>query len=454
MNIASSKQYDVFLSHNRADKDMIETIAEKLRQARIEPFLDRWHLIPGEPWQEALEQALNQSRTCVVFIGPHGLGPWENEEMRSALEERVHNPQFRVIPVLLPGAQQPMMRSLPAFMRRLAWVEFEDDLDDAYAFHCLRCGIRGEQPNASRNHFRSPTPKEQRGELAAHTINRDKQEKKIESAIWQWFEEKSKLVVYLAYGDEYQCHHEFAKRLEYEWLPRFLGLSPIKRYSLFLSKSENFHDLREELRSELRKELRRDIGDLGSKVTDGEMSTKLAEIGVPALICVYLYEQQWMHHGIAAVREILHYWQDWATYQPKQPVFIFLHMLHCRPRQDSRKRRIWWPWLRAQPMPVGILMKQVYDTLDGSTFDHLICAPLPPLSDIPWPDVERWMVNEGPAWCRGHEPRAEMRKYFEQLEFEQVIHVSKSMEEIVKNLDEVMNKYHHQGEHRWHSPII
>jgi len=60
--------YDVFLSHAGADKPAVERLAKKLREAGVEPFLDKWHLIPGEPWQEALEEALDQSRTCAVFI--------------------------------------------------------------------------------------------------------------------------------------------------------------------------------------------------------------------------------------------------------------------------------------------------------------------------------------------------------------------------------------------------
>src|SRR5262245_18834023 len=95
--------YDVFLSHQSADKPQVESIAARLVDEQgLKPFLDKWHLIPGEPWQEALEEALDQSRTCAVFLGASGLGSWENEEMRAALDERVRNKSFRV---RLPGAE-------------------------------------------------------------------------------------------------------------------------------------------------------------------------------------------------------------------------------------------------------------------------------------------------------------------------------------------------------------
>jgi hypothetical protein len=94
-------------------------------------------LIPGNPWQEALEQALDTARTCAVFIGPHGVGPWENEEMRSALNDRVTRRGFRVIPVLLPGAMLPQQGRLPRFLARLTWVDLRHGLHAPEAFRRL-----------------------------------------------------------------------------------------------------------------------------------------------------------------------------------------------------------------------------------------------------------------------------------------------------------------------------
>ena len=31
----------------------------------------------------------SQSETVAVFIGPHGMGPWHNEQMRVAIEDAV-----------------------------------------------------------------------------------------------------------------------------------------------------------------------------------------------------------------------------------------------------------------------------------------------------------------------------------------------------------------------------
>ena len=60
MAALSSIQYDVFLSHSSVDKPGVEELARRLKKEGIEPFLDKWNLIPGQPWQEALEEALGQ----------------------------------------------------------------------------------------------------------------------------------------------------------------------------------------------------------------------------------------------------------------------------------------------------------------------------------------------------------------------------------------------------------
>jgi hypothetical protein len=142
-------KYDVFLSHNSQDKPAVELIARKLYMNGIEPFLDKWHLVPGEPWQEALEEALDKSQSCAIFFGPEGIGPWSNEEMRSALEWRVRAGDFRVIPVLLPGTQRPERPNLPRFLSRLTWVDFREGLEDEEALKRLVAGIKGVAPGGA-----------------------------------------------------------------------------------------------------------------------------------------------------------------------------------------------------------------------------------------------------------------------------------------------------------------
>ena len=147
----SPKPFHVFLSHNSADKPAVEELARRLKVEGIEPWFDRWHLIPGEPWQQALERALADSATVAVFVGPSGFGPWQNEEMRAALARRVGESTggFRVIPVLLPGGTREERSRLPTFLVASTWVEFRKSLDEEDAYHRLKAGIRGQAPGTA-----------------------------------------------------------------------------------------------------------------------------------------------------------------------------------------------------------------------------------------------------------------------------------------------------------------
>ena len=68
--------------------------------------------------------------------------------MRVALEKRVadRSRRYRVIPVLLPGADPADPATLPRFLSRLTWVDFRQGLDDAEAFRRLVAGIHGVAP--------------------------------------------------------------------------------------------------------------------------------------------------------------------------------------------------------------------------------------------------------------------------------------------------------------------
>lgn len=133
-----STSYDVFLSHNSEDKPAVEALALRLREAGIEPFLDKWYLVPGQPWQPALEDALKASPAIAVFIGQR-LGPWHHQEMQAALASAVQN-QKPVIPVLLPGVDRA---EVPTFLGLRTWVDLGED--DG-SLRVLIAGIRGEAP--------------------------------------------------------------------------------------------------------------------------------------------------------------------------------------------------------------------------------------------------------------------------------------------------------------------
>jgi hypothetical protein len=147
-----SFEFDVFLSHNSKDKPAVEELAGLLQQKyQVRCWLDKWNLVPGDAWQEDLEDALDNCQTVAVFVGPGAISPWENEEMRSALSVRVHDKTRRVIPVLLPGAPDSRDLNLPRFLSRMTWVDFRGGLHDEETLYRFFCGIKGIPPGKIEN---------------------------------------------------------------------------------------------------------------------------------------------------------------------------------------------------------------------------------------------------------------------------------------------------------------
>ena len=135
-----SNDFDVFLCHNTKDKPAVKKIGEQLKERGILPWLDEWNLRPGFPWQDALEEQIKSIKTAAVFVGPDGLGPWQDQEQKAFLRQFVKR-KCPVIPVILPGCKK--VPKIPVFLEAFTWVDFRKDEPDP--MEQLVWGITGEK---------------------------------------------------------------------------------------------------------------------------------------------------------------------------------------------------------------------------------------------------------------------------------------------------------------------
>jgi hypothetical protein len=142
----SETKYDVFLSHHDKDTQSAELIAIALKKRGLNPFIDKWYLSAGQPWQEKLELAFRNSDSCAVIIGPYGLGPVHRAESDIAVNRQLRQHNFPVIPVLLPSAD---LDRAPEFLLRNSWVDFRLGIDDDIVLERLISGIKGELPSST-----------------------------------------------------------------------------------------------------------------------------------------------------------------------------------------------------------------------------------------------------------------------------------------------------------------
>ena len=118
---AGNETYDVFVSYSRADSLHAKDIDSALCANGLKSFFDRRNLDPGLPWVRALEKAIGAAKSAIVLIGPGGFGNTQQYERELAIIRQTREPDFRVIPVILPktGSDLPF-----DFLQNLTWIDF------------------------------------------------------------------------------------------------------------------------------------------------------------------------------------------------------------------------------------------------------------------------------------------------------------------------------------------
>ena len=117
----TEKKYDVFVSYNSKEKHQVIPIAAFLRDSGLNVFVDAWSFKGGNPWIEVIETVLSEVHCCLVFWGPSGFGPTQNQERQLAQVEAGRRKDFVIIPVLLPNAP-----SVRGFLETYTWIDSTD----------------------------------------------------------------------------------------------------------------------------------------------------------------------------------------------------------------------------------------------------------------------------------------------------------------------------------------
>jgi hypothetical protein len=138
---AKAESFDVFLCHNSEDKPAVREIARQLAENNIKPWLDEADIRAGGFWHTAIGQQIETVKAAAVFIGQHGVGPWQNREI-IALLNQFDRRGCPVIPVILASAPDDPV--LPWSLVGLHCVDFR--AAHSYPLKRLIWGITGERP--------------------------------------------------------------------------------------------------------------------------------------------------------------------------------------------------------------------------------------------------------------------------------------------------------------------
>jgi hypothetical protein len=129
MDVRHSK-FDFFIAHAGPDAKAATALYRLLSKTH-RVFLDAKSLMPGDPWDEVLPKAQQQSRITVVLISPHtDFAYYQREEIAQAIAlSRSEAGRHHVIPIFLGSPPAPP--NTPYGLRRLNFLFIEKD----NAFH-------------------------------------------------------------------------------------------------------------------------------------------------------------------------------------------------------------------------------------------------------------------------------------------------------------------------------
>ena len=126
----------VFISYVHENSKLIHKLARKLENSGITVWTDITKLRAGEPWEEAIEKAIQEGMyfiACFSKSYQDKIKNYINEELRIAIQQlrRMHDDRIWFIPVKLTDCEIPEIRIDAARkITRYQWVDLYIDWDD------------------------------------------------------------------------------------------------------------------------------------------------------------------------------------------------------------------------------------------------------------------------------------------------------------------------------------
>jgi len=101
----------IFLAHASEDKEYVRELYKKLKDNKLEPWLDEVDLMPGVKWDDKIKEAIKKSRFFLACISKHSVtkNGYIQKELRVALSELEQKPfnSLYFIPALIENIELP-----------------------------------------------------------------------------------------------------------------------------------------------------------------------------------------------------------------------------------------------------------------------------------------------------------------------------------------------------------
>lgn len=98
----------VFISHRGSDTQEAEKLAQEIRAAGHQVWLDQWNITLGDSIVARINEGLEGSAYVVLCYSKSGVDvPWMGREWMSALARKLNGNAVTLLPVVLTGGTAP-----------------------------------------------------------------------------------------------------------------------------------------------------------------------------------------------------------------------------------------------------------------------------------------------------------------------------------------------------------
>ena len=101
---------NVFISHNKADKETARLLAMALVEQGVNVWFDVWAIRPGESITGGIEKGLSNANVfALVWSINANASNWVGTELRAYLRRRVDDDSLRIVPVMVDDTPLPTL---------------------------------------------------------------------------------------------------------------------------------------------------------------------------------------------------------------------------------------------------------------------------------------------------------------------------------------------------------
>jgi hypothetical protein len=97
----------VFVCHRGPDKPLAEKLAQEIRAAGHEVWLDLWNIGIGDSVVSQISRGLGSTNYLVLCYSAAGSSDWTDREFHSVLHRQLSGELVKILPARLSGGEAP-----------------------------------------------------------------------------------------------------------------------------------------------------------------------------------------------------------------------------------------------------------------------------------------------------------------------------------------------------------